>query len=191
MWLQGQTLHGGTCLLKRGMASPCSGTLQPQFILFSDASGSWGCGACWSNQWFHLGWPVNLQILFIAVKELIPVITAAALFGHQWRGHLIQLSVDNMSVVHVLNSTYSRDPHLMHLICIVVFLAAHFDFWFQAQRIEGKYNNLADALSRNNVPLFKPHFSQTIDHSSEISASLMVTSVTGLLQIGSGYLETC
>jgi len=56
-----------------------------------------------------------------------------------------------MSVVHVLNSTYSRDPHLMHLIRILVFLAACFDFWFQAQHIEGKYNNLADALSRNNV----------------------------------------
>jgi len=26
MWLQGQILHGGTCLLKRGMAPPCSET---------------------------------------------------------------------------------------------------------------------------------------------------------------------
>ena len=150
-----------------------TGTLQPEFILFSDASGSWGCGACWGNQWFHLRWPVNLQFLSIAVKELIPVIIAAALFGHRWRGRLIQLSVDNMSVVHILNSTYSRDPHLMHLIRILVFLAAHFDFWFRAQHIEGKYNNLADALSRNNVSTFKSHFSQTVDHSSEIPASLM------------------
>ena len=129
--------------------------LQPQFILFSDASGCWGCGACWGNQWFHLRWPVNNQILSIAVKELIPVITAAALVGHQWRGHLIQLLVHNMSV---FNSTYCRGPHLMHL----VFLAVHFDFWFRAQHIEGKRNNFADALSRNNVPLFKSHFSQTI-----------------------------
>ena len=22
-----------------------------------DASGSWGCGAYWNGQWFHLQWP--------------------------------------------------------------------------------------------------------------------------------------
>jgi len=64
----------------------------------------------------------------LQVKELIPVVIAAALFGHQWQGHLVQMVVDNMSVVQVLNSTYSKDPHLMQLIRILVFLAAHFDF---------------------------------------------------------------
>jgi len=42
-------------------------TLQPQYVLFSDASGPWGCGACWGNQWFHLRWLANLQILSIVV----------------------------------------------------------------------------------------------------------------------------
>ena len=90
-------------------------SLQPVFSLFSDTSGSLGCGAFWGSQWFHLQWLAHFQPLSIAVKELVPVIIAAVLFGFQWRGHLIQFSMDNMNVVHVLNSTYSKDPHLMHM----------------------------------------------------------------------------
>ena len=56
------------------------------------------------------------------------MVVAAAVFGPKWKGRLIQFSVDNMAVVHILNSTYSKDAHLMHLIRILVFLAAHFDF---------------------------------------------------------------
>ena len=115
-----------------------SSTLLPEFNVFSDASGSWGCGAYWGFRWFHFSWTDHLQLLPIAVKELIPVVVAAALFGRQWKGHLIQFSVDNMAVVHVLNSTYSRDSHLMHLVRTLVFLAACFDFWFIAKYIEGK-----------------------------------------------------
>ena len=144
--------------------------LQPQFTLVSDASGSWGCGAYWGSQWFHLQWPAGLQALSIAVKELIPVVIAAALFGRQWKGHLIKMVVDNMSVVHVLNSTYSKDPHLMHLIHILVFMAAHFDFWFQAQHVEGKSNHLANAFSHNNAGLFT---SQPLDRSPDIPATLI------------------
>jgi len=42
-----------------------------------------GCGAAWANQWFHLSWPVNFQPLPVVVKELIPVILAADIFGQQ------------------------------------------------------------------------------------------------------------
>ena len=79
------------------------------------------------------------------------MVIAALLFGRQWKGHLIKMVVDNMSVVHVLNSTCSKDPHLMHLIHILVFMAAHFNFWFQAQHVKGKSNHPADLLSCRNT----------------------------------------
>lgn len=131
-----------------------SSILLPEFNVFSDASGSWGCGAYWGFQWFHFQWPDQLYPLPIVVKELIPVVVAAAIFGSQWKGHLIQFQVDNMAVVHVINSTYSKDLHLMHLIRILVFLAARFEFWFVAKHIEGRANSLADDLSRNNLSHF-------------------------------------
>ena len=100
---------------------------------------------------FHFPWPSSLLHLPIPIKELVPIIVAAALFGYQWRGYLVEFEVDNMAVVHILNNTYSKDQHLMHLIRILVFLASRFDFWFSATHIEGKANILADALSRNNL----------------------------------------
>ena len=42
----------------------------------------------------------------------------------------------------------------MHLIRLLVFFASYHSFWFYADHIAGKDNNLADALSRNNVPMF-------------------------------------
>ena len=117
----------------------------------SDASGSWGCGAFWKSKWFHFPWPSSLQGLPITTKELIPIVVATALFGHKWRGFMVEFKVDNMAMVHVLNNTYSKDQHLMHLIRTLVFLACHFEFWFSASHIEGKANIIADTLSRNNL----------------------------------------
>ena len=79
---------------------------------------------------------------------------AAAIFGHQWKGHLVQFSVDNLVVVHILNSTYSKDSHFMHLVHILMFLAAHFDFWFVAKHLEGNANSLVDDLSCDNLSHF-------------------------------------
>ena len=56
--------------------------------------------------------------------------------------------------------TYSNDPHLMHLVKVLVFLASSFDFWFTAIHIPGSNNTFTDALSRNNILFFKsqvPH----------------------------------
>ena len=84
-----------------------SHTLLPEFNGFSDASDSWGCGGYWGLHWFQFKWPDHLCALPITTKELIPVVVAAAIFAHQWKGHSVQFSVDNLAVVHILNSTYS------------------------------------------------------------------------------------
>ena len=60
----------------------------------------------------------------------------------------------DMAVVHVLNATYSKDPHLMHVIRILVFIAAHANFWFIARHIEGWANTIVDDLSHNNMVHF-------------------------------------
>jgi len=59
-----------------------------------------------------------------------------------------------MSVVEIINATFCYDNHLMHLIRLLVFFASYYNFWFFAFHVEGDNNTLADALSRNNLPLF-------------------------------------
>ena len=77
----------------------------------SDASGSWGCGAFCSRQWFQLTWSDTLcdPTTNIAVKELIPIVIAAALWGGEWRGETVHCRCDNQAVVSVLRSRTSKD----------------------------------------------------------------------------------
>ena len=46
--------------------------------VYTDASGSWGCGAYGAPHWLSLKWNARLQPLPTATKELIPVILVAA-----------------------------------------------------------------------------------------------------------------
>ena len=126
----------------------------PDITVHSDASGGWGCGAYSGNSWFQLEWPPQAKDFSIAIKELFPVVISAALFGKAWSGLLVEFRVDNIAVVQVLQSTYCKEPHLMHLIRLLVFFAAHYNFWFSASHIAGELNTEADALSRDNHSLF-------------------------------------
>ena len=67
----------------------------PDAMVYSDASVSWGCGAFYKCHWFQLEWPPRLSSLSITVKEMFPFIIAAACFGHQWSGKVIEFVVDN------------------------------------------------------------------------------------------------
>ena len=89
--------------------------------------------------------------------------------------------VDNFAVVQVLQAIYSRDIHLMHLIRLLVLLAAYFKFWFTATHVVGKKNTFADALSRNNASLFlsqMPHINQQPTPIPQQLPGLLVQNIT-------------
>ena len=131
------------------------GCHSPEITVYSDASGSWGCGGYATTDWFQYKWLVHHQDLSIASKEFIPVVISAAIFGRCWSGKLVNFMVDNLAVVQALQATYSRDIHLMHLIRLLVLFAAHFNFWFTASHVAGKKNTCADAISRNDTEILQ------------------------------------
>ena len=59
-----------------------------------------------------------------------------------------------MAVVDLLKSRTSSDNLVMHLLRCLVFYAAVHSFSFAAEHIPGHLNTAADAISRNNLPLF-------------------------------------
>ena len=95
----------------------------------SDASGSWGCGAWCDHRWFQLQWDQQSRDKQIAVKELLPVIIASAIWGHEWAGRRVVSNCDNQAVVAVLNSRDSREKDLMQLLRCLFFLEAHFQLY--------------------------------------------------------------
>ena len=82
---------------------------EPQVVLTSDASGSWGCGAftC-TGQWFQLKLPESWRDVHITVKELLPIVLAVAVWGTLWRGFTVCCRCDNAAVVAIVNSGRSR-----------------------------------------------------------------------------------
>ena len=124
--------------------------------VWSDASGSWGCGAYLENKWFQLRWEdyPGFKDACIAAKELLPIVAAAAVWGAGWRGQRIQFNCDNMAVVSVLSSGYCKERFMSHMLRCLFFLEARHDFSIVAKHVPGINNRPADALSRNELPVF-------------------------------------
>ena len=124
--------------------------------LVSDASGSWGCGAFCGEDWFQFQWPESLQDYQITVKELIPIVLAAAVWGKDWLGKNVMAYCDNSAVVAIINKGDSREPDVMHLMRCLIFLKAKFQFTLFASYVKGVKNDRADALSRDNLQYLCP-----------------------------------
>ena len=88
------------------------GKQSANIISTSDASGLWGCGAFNENRWFHCKWSPRVMHLHIATKEMIPIVISVAIYGNQWTGKIIHFRIDNIAVVHVMNSLFCRDSHM-------------------------------------------------------------------------------
>ncbi len=135
--------------------SICLSARASDLTITSDASGHWGCGAFFEHRWFQLQWPdQDTHDAHITVKELIPVVVGAAVWGRHWVGRTVTARSDNMATVTIINSGTCRDPRAMHLLRSLFFIAAHFDFCLRATHIRGIDNGLADALSRDNLTFF-------------------------------------
>ena len=121
----------------------------------TDASGAWGCGARWGTHWFQLAWDAKSNPSPIAVKELIPIVLAAAVWGKEWRGGSVTCRCDNQTVVSVLASRSSRNAEIMHLLRCLFFIEARMQFTLHCVHLPGVENTVADALSRNDLVSFR------------------------------------
>ena len=126
----------------------------PDCHLYSDASGSLGCGAWSGSSWFQYLWPNEFSTRSIAVKELLPIVMACIVWGKAWRQKKVLAHCDNQAVVEVVNSGYSKDAELMQLLRSLFFITAYLEIALEAVHIPGHHNTGADAISRDNLILF-------------------------------------
>ena len=126
--------------------------------IVSDASGSWGCGAIFGPNWFQLRWAGlgSTRDQNITVKELFPIVVAAAVWGPLWAGKTIRAQCDNMAAVAMVNTHSGRESEVMHLLRCLAFLEAKHSFYIFATHIPGAKKRVSRCLSRDNQVLF--HF---------------------------------
>ena len=126
----------------------------PDVEFSSDASGSWGCGAVWEDRWLQLAWHGTWSDVYIATKELLPIVLACAVWGPHWQHKCVQVYCDNMAVVNILYTQTSKDARIMHLLRCLHFFCASYDLRLRASHIKGVLNTAADAISRNLPQVF-------------------------------------
>ena len=89
---------------------------------WTDALGTFGCGAVCPIWWKQLQWTQSLKAMrlgegnSISWMELLPVILASAVWGLAWCNQRISVHYDNTRAVTVANSGYSRAPQIMYLL---------------------------------------------------------------------------
>ena len=87
--------------------------------------------------WVKLQWPEAVRDLTITVKELLPILIASALWGHQWVKHRVQCQCDNEAVVAVMKSITSRHHHLMYLLRCLFFIEVCYDLEVTCTHVPG------------------------------------------------------
>jgi len=132
------------------LRSPYVATV-PDVLIQTDASGSWGCGAVFSHNWLQLQWPREWIDEAIMAKELVPIVLAIAVWGHQLARREVLVKSDNLNVVTAVNKGSCREAVVMHLLRCMWFFVAHFDIRVVAEHLPGKDNTIADQISRNDI----------------------------------------
>ena len=118
-------------------------------ICSTDASGKWVCAAVCQLNWLMAIWqPIWVE----RNKELVPIVLAVAIWGHEWTDRNILVQCDNEVVVHVIRQQTSCNPALIHLLRCMHFLSAWFDINVSVEHVKGTLNSAADALSRIHCP---------------------------------------
>ena len=136
----------------------------------TDASGAWGCGGWSESDWFQLAWDDQSIQLHITV---IPILIAVMIWGYKWRGCTVVFYFDNEAVVAVLCSRYCKEPRLMHMLRVLFFAEAYYQFRLLAQHVPGASNTLANHLSRNQLNKFDKEFPTANAESSYVPTSLL------------------
>ena len=82
----------------------------------------------WCNLWQRMvltllgGSREYISLQTITVKELLPIVIAAAIWGSRWVGKTIRAQCDNAAIVAVLSSRTSKEVEVMHLLRCLAFL---------------------------------------------------------------------
>ena len=132
----------------------CTLTSPPDFTIYTDASGSWGCGAGFNRQWLQWQWPPQWSPISIMAKELVPIVLSCALWGPKLARCAVLFRCDNSSVVAAVIKGTAKEVNVMHLLRCLWFFTAYYNISPLCEHIAGITNDLADHLSRCNLQSF-------------------------------------
>ena len=118
----------------------------------------------------------------ITFKELLPIVFACAIWGDRWRNTSVRVFCDNMGTMALVNSRYFKAAKIMHVLRCLFFIWANFDLYLEAVHLPGVHNQLADAISRDNLDVLFSQVSAT--HHSRSPLPPVLVSLIGYHHYG-------
>lgn len=112
-------------------------------------AGKWSCGA-WPQSWVSQG-----IIEDITVLELFPLLVSLSIWGEELRNKKILFRVDNLAVVHIVNSMTSKSDRVMTILRAFTLQCLHLNIAVRAQHVSSSSNQVADSLSRFQFQKFR------------------------------------
>ena len=119
--------------------------------LYTDASGTYGCGAYYQGAWFHYSWQPHQQLpptTSIQWQELFAIVAATLTWGNHWSRKRICFYYDNQTIVQAWEDKSSKHPKLISLMRLLFLTTTQNNFTVKLKHLPGKSNELADVLSR-------------------------------------------
>ena len=110
-----------------------------------------GMGATFANMVYALPIPSDCKKLHITQLEMLNVVVALKVWASAWSNKIIDIKCDNLAVVEVLTSNKTKDAFLATCARNVWLICAIFNISIRVWHIPGKYNHIADLLSRWTV----------------------------------------
>ena len=122
----------------------------------------WGGGSFYENDYWSRPFPTWLQSpdVPIHIKEFYVVLASCWLWGDRWTGKLIYIFCDNDAVVETLEKRKPKDPKMLELLRMFLYIVCVKKFTPTFKKIGSKENYLADFISRCHDPILTAEFFQ-------------------------------
>ena len=120
----------------------------PDSVIACDACLKGAGGILWGKGFYRLTFPPEWQDKNIAYLEMLAIILAVKVWGHELRGNRIVINCDNESCCYVINFGRSKDLFLQAAMRELVYLLATFQVELKVTHVLSDQNQVPDWLSR-------------------------------------------
>ena len=109
----------------------------------------------------YLGCRAVHHYTLATVKEMAPIIIAAIICDHSWKGAQVSAFCDNSAVVAALNNWSCKEKHVMQMLKVLFIIETHHQFKIITTHVAEANNTLADHYAEINLdysfPCMKQH----------------------------------
>ena len=106
------------------------------------------CGSFYQGDFIYAPWTPQTASLPINYLEVLSLEIATRRWSNKWRNQLVYVHCDNITACTIINKGSCKHPIVMDSLRRIFWLSAIYNFRLRAVYYPGRFNTLADSVSR-------------------------------------------